>query len=1049
MIVPRRAIARLALAATVTAIIAAAVFVMLPVPLWVKVLAVAAGPVAGPVGRTFLQRIGDQFDSLRRQDDALLAHTRLHDAKGRLAMAGDRALEGNLGIAPAALAATVTDASHGTALPPYVCRDADDAAELKDSFRRGGLVIIEGESAAGKTRTAYEAMRRLAPERRVIVPRDLTSLRAIADAGVQFRDAVIWLDDINDYLSAGGLDAGILDRLCPPGRTDVLVLATLRAEARKELSVPGLEVSVARAVRETLGRASLIPLSRELSASERQRAEDLREADPRIATALDQETGAGFAEYLAAAPEIRDRWRSARDGENIVAGAIISAAVDARRLGYVSPMPRALLRALHGLYLESRQAHLPGLPGFGQALDWARQPVRGASGCLISISGSTYRPFDYLVETAQVSGMEAPPEVWPVLLAHATQSDLLAIGLSAYRAGRTDISESAWRKSADNGNTDAMFNMGILLAESGQLDESERRYRQAAAAGHTDAMNNLGLLLDESSPDEAELWWRKAARAGLANAMSNLAVRLDESGRSGEAEDWWRKAAARGHADAMYNLSALLHQSGRDGEATKWCQQAADAGQALAMTNLGSTAYRAGDEVEAERRWRQAAATGLPTAMFRLGGLFQRAGQSQEAERWWQQAAAAGDARAMYQLGAIAMRSGQEEGAESWWRQAADAGDARAMNNLGLNEQQSGHAENAESWWRQAAAAGDTDAMVNIGGMLHDSGRDEEAQSWWEQAASAGDVSAMFNLGLLSSELGRTEDAERWWRQAASEGHAEAMVNIGGILHDSGRDEEAGRWWQRAAATGNATAMYNVGKLHDLLGRAEEAQQSYLQAAEAGHSEAMFHLGILLHQSGRPEEAGSWWKQAATTGHARAMFNLGSLHQDAGRPQEAERWWQQAAATGDPDVAYMMGALCSLNGRHAEAKHWLRRAAAAGQPEAIRDLSHLDIDTARSVLQQLIDSGHPDYAPRAAVSLGVLLQRHGDMEGAKTAFRKALDSGHPDQADIAQIILDLPLFNLPGKGKARMQIVRAETMRRSSLYTTAAEPRNPSTSENA
>jgi hypothetical protein len=109
----------------------------------------------------------------------------------------------------------------------------------------------------------------------------------------------VWLDDINDYLAAGGLDASVLDALCPPSRLDVLLLGTLRAEARRDLDAADLDSSISRAVREVLNRARIILLDSVLSPAERHRAEQQHARDPRITAALGQHTGAGFAEYLA------------------------------------------------------------------------------------------------------------------------------------------------------------------------------------------------------------------------------------------------------------------------------------------------------------------------------------------------------------------------------------------------------------------------------------------------------------------------------------------------------------------------------------------------------------------------------------------------------------------------------------------------------------------------------------------------------------------------------------------------------------------------------
>jgi TolA-binding protein len=57
---------------------------------------------------------------------------------------------------------------------------------------------------------------------------------------------------------------------------------------------------------------------------------------------------------------------------------------------------------------------------------------------------------------------------------------------------------------------------------------------------------------------------------------------------------------------------------------------------------------------------------------------------------------------------------------------------------------------------------------------------------------------------------------------------------------------------------------------------------------------------------------------------------------------------------------------------------------------------------AAAAFQLAIDSGHADWAPTAALSLGVLRERQGDPAGAAAAYQLAIDSGHADAAAVAR-----------------------------------------------
>jgi hypothetical protein len=105
-------------------------------------------------------------------------------------------------------------------LPRYVPRDRDE--DLEWAIASGGLVLLHGRAAAGKSRAAAEAIRRLRPGHGLLVPVDGPSLREIAERGLE--DTVIWLDDLERFLAPGGLDVGLLQRLAP----SVCVVATIR-----------------------------------------------------------------------------------------------------------------------------------------------------------------------------------------------------------------------------------------------------------------------------------------------------------------------------------------------------------------------------------------------------------------------------------------------------------------------------------------------------------------------------------------------------------------------------------------------------------------------------------------------------------------------------------------------------------------------------------------------------------------------------------------------------------------------------------------------------
>jgi len=79
-------------------------------------------------------------------------------------------------------------------VPTYVTRDVDD--RVVAAVRAGGFVLLSGESTAGKTRVAYEAMRRVLPDHHLVAPASRDAVRTVVETVVDLRRCVVWLDDI-------------------------------------------------------------------------------------------------------------------------------------------------------------------------------------------------------------------------------------------------------------------------------------------------------------------------------------------------------------------------------------------------------------------------------------------------------------------------------------------------------------------------------------------------------------------------------------------------------------------------------------------------------------------------------------------------------------------------------------------------------------------------------------------------------------------------------------------------------------------------------------
>lgn len=374
-------------------------------PWWILAGALSAGPLAGVVAGIWLPArsaalvgvvavvVGLVAPLAEQARVEIAARAQLRgevaarsaggSERGRLPRVRDCADPIALGVHPAAVLVG------GDRVPPFVRRDVDD--ELRHALVRPGLVLVVGESTAGKSRAGYEAMRAVLPEHALVVPSGGDALAALAPVIVDLPKCVVWLDDLDRYLGSGGLSPDLLTRLLGDGSRHVVVLATMRTQERarydrvREAGLDDAGRQVWRRGRDVIERAYEITLDRQWSAAELRRARD--SSDPRIADAMRQAGRFGLAEVLAAGPELVSTLRNAwSPGCNPRGAALVTAAVACRRAGVHRLVPLSVvpIRSRPGGLLTNRSPPLgePRTHG-GNALDVravCREPLVGIGG---------------------------------------------------------------------------------------------------------------------------------------------------------------------------------------------------------------------------------------------------------------------------------------------------------------------------------------------------------------------------------------------------------------------------------------------------------------------------------------------------------------------------------------------------------------------------------------------------------------------------------------------------------------------------------------------
>jgi len=212
----------------------------------------------------------------------------LRDPRGRLPRVRDVENPVTVGVHPAESLDDVDEVRRQ--LPPFVRRDRSDA--LESAVRRHAFVLVVGESTAGKSRAAFEAVRVALPDDLLVAP-DADDRQSWSAAVAELegrRRCVVWSDDVERFLGTEGFTKRAVQRILDAGR-GIVIVATIRSQERARLleaqkrDGPGAGGFQPRGEADVLALAHEIRIERRWSTQELQRARSF-DVDPRIERAL-------------------------------------------------------------------------------------------------------------------------------------------------------------------------------------------------------------------------------------------------------------------------------------------------------------------------------------------------------------------------------------------------------------------------------------------------------------------------------------------------------------------------------------------------------------------------------------------------------------------------------------------------------------------------------------------------------------------------------------------------------------------------------------------
>jgi hypothetical protein len=696
------------------------------------------------------------------------------------------------------------DAAPGQAVPEltvYVERGHDSQLRGLLSARAGAMmVVVVGGSSTGKTRAAFEAVRQCLPDWSLLRSLDAADLLDQLRGGAVGPQTVLWLNDSQIFLQ-GQPDVAVALRRLLARDEPVVVIGTMWPEFWKEFtSIPDDgEPDVTPQARELLLHdAERVDVPETFTGTDLVQLTRVLSSDPRLATAAEAAEHDGkVVQVLAGGPELVQRYDHPADAEDRFGKAVLTAAMDARRVGCETPVGESFLQVAAPAYLDpSDRAGAPDT-WFDTGLRHATREIRGIA-ALTEIrqvpgmgSADGYVLHDYLDQHGRRTrrGELVPAEVWGALIADVRDpEDRTRLAQQAEWRGLYRYAVELARPAAEAGQATAMGLMARRLAAAGHIADAEEWARRAAEAGDPVAVQLYAKRLDdEGDRDGAHAILRTAADVGDTSAIVALAARLDDAGKAQDAERILVQGAEAGDTMVMQRLAEHLDKAGRRGDATGWLRRAAEAGDT--------------------------------SAMQQVAGRLDEDGEPDDAERWLVRAAEADDHSAHFVRVRLYLRldeAGRADEADAWLRRDIDAGETSSLVILAGRLELAGHTREAAELRQRAREAGEYLVLQPaIEELRHAGGSLEEFENLLRGLAEAGDLYAMRTLAEQFDDAGRGPEADRWLADMGKEGNLHALHVLVGRLYMAHRDADGERVWRWILEAGNSAVLENLAQRLD------------------------------------------------------------------------------------------------------------------------------------------------------------------------------------------------------------------------------------------